>query len=137
MFATAEEALEPISDMTGGMMANSALVTVDVTTSKLVGEAASVVGKLGKVAITSLPKMTDVGADVSVFEMIVYEKQIIGCLFGHANPRADIPKLLSLYRNGSLMLDELVTRTYTLDQINDGYEDMRTHRNIRGLVLYE
>jgi len=55
----------------------------------------------------------------------------------HANPRADIPKLLSLYRDGSLMLDELVTRTYTLDQINDGYEDMRTHRNIRGLVLYD
>ena len=61
--------------------------------------------------------MTDIGADVSLFEMIVYEKQLIGCLFGHANPRADIPKLLSLYRDGSLMLDELVTRTYTLDQI--------------------
>ncbi len=137
MFASAEEALEPISDMTRGMMANSALVTVDVTTAKLVGEAASVVGKLGKVAITSLPKMTDIGADVSIFEMIVYEKQIIGCLFGHANPRADIPKLLSLYRDGSLMLDELVTRTYTLDQVNEGYEDMRTHRNIRGLVLYD
>jgi NDMA-dependent alcohol dehydrogenase len=137
MYATSEEALEPISDMTHGMMANSALVTIDVTTPKVVGDAVSVVGKTGKVALTSLPPMTAVGADVSLFELIAYEKQIIGCLFGHANPRADIPKLLSLYRDGSLMLDELVTRTYTLDQINDGYEDMRTHRNIRGLILYE
>ncbi len=137
MFASAEEALEPIADMTRGMMANSALVTIDVTTPKVVGDAVSVVGKLGKVVLTSLPPMTAVGADISLGEMIVYEKQIIGCLFGHANPRADIPKLLSLYRDGTLMLDELVTRTYTLDQINDGYEDMRTHRNIRGLIHYE
>jgi NDMA-dependent alcohol dehydrogenase len=137
MYATSEEALEPISDMTHGMMANSALVTIDVTTPKVVGDAVSVVGKTGKVALTSLPPMTAVGADVSLFELIAYEKQIIGCLFGHANPRADIPKLLSLYRDGVLMLDELVTRTYTLEQINDGYEDMRTHRNIRGIVRYE
>ena len=123
--------------MTGGELANAALITVDVTTGKLIGQAAALVGKGGKVAITSLPQMTDTEVELSIFELIVYEKQIIGCLFGHANPRADIPKMLSLYRNGSLMLDELVTRTYTLDQINDGYEDMRTHRNIRGLVLYE
>ena len=69
--------------------------------------------------------------------MIAYEKHIIGCLFGHSNPRADIPKLLSLYRDGELMLDELVTRTYALEQINEGYEAMRTHRNIRGLIHYE
>ena len=137
MFATAVEALEPIADMTRGMMANAALVTVDVTTPKVVGDAVSVVGKLGKVALTSLPPMTAVGADVSLFEVIAYEKQIRGCLFGHANPRADIPKLLSLYRDGVLMIDELVSRTYTLDQINDGYEDMRTHRNIRGVVQYD
>jgi S-(hydroxymethyl)glutathione dehydrogenase/alcohol dehydrogenase len=45
--------------------------------------------------------------------------------------------MLSLYRDGKLLLDDLVTRTYRLEQINEGYEDMRTHRNIRGLVLYE
>jgi S-(hydroxymethyl)glutathione dehydrogenase/alcohol dehydrogenase len=67
----------------------------------------------------------------------VYEKRLIGCLFGHSNPRSDIPKMLSLYRDGKLMLDELVTRTYTLDQINEGYEAMRTHQNVRGLVLYD
>jgi Zn-dependent alcohol dehydrogenase len=45
--------------------------------------------------------------------------------------------MLSLYRDGQLLLNELVTRTYTLDQVNEGYEDMRAHRNIRGLILYE
>ncbi len=137
MFASAEEALEPITEMTRGELANAALVTVDVTTGKIIGQAASLVGKGGRVAITSLSKMTDTEVELPIFELIVYEKQIIGCLFGHSNPRSDIPKMLSLYRDGQLLLDELVTRTYTLEQVNEGYEDMRRHRNIRGLVLYE
>ncbi len=137
VFASAADAIGPLQEMTRGMMANSALVTVDVTTGKVVGEAISLVGKGGKVVLTSLAPVTAVGADVPLFELIAWEKEIIGCLFGHAAPRADIPRLLSLYRGGQLMLDELVTRTYSLAQINDGYEDMRTHRNIRGLVLYE
>jgi S-(hydroxymethyl)glutathione dehydrogenase/alcohol dehydrogenase len=60
----------------------------------------------------------------------------VGCLFGNASPRADIPKLLALYRQGELMLDELVTRTYRLDEVNDGYQDMRAHRIVRGMIRY-
>jgi S-(hydroxymethyl)glutathione dehydrogenase/alcohol dehydrogenase len=137
MFASAEEALEPIADMTGGTMASAALVTVDVTTGKVLADAIPLVGKGGKVAVTALAPMAPIAVDMPIFEVIAYEKRIIGCLFGHANPRSDIPKLLSMYREGRLMLDELVTRTYTLGQVNEGYEDMRTHRNIRGLMLYE
>ena len=137
MYASAEEALEPIKEMTRGEMASSALVTVDVTTGKVIGDAVSLVGKGGKVALTALAPYTATEVEFPIFELIAYEKRIIGCLFGHSNPRSDIPKMLSLYRDGKLMLDELVTRTYNLDQINEGYEAMRTHRNIRGVVLYE
>ena len=35
------------------------------------------------------------------------------------------------------MLDELVTRTYTLDQVAQGYTDMRAGANIRGMVLLD
>ena len=51
-------------------------------------------------------------------------------------PRADIPKLLDLYREGQLDLDGLVTKTYTLEGVNEGYEDMRAGRNIRGVMVY-
>lgn len=137
MFASTQEALEPIRDLTRGEMAQAALVTVDVTTGKVIADAISLVGKGGKVALTALAPMTANEVEMPIFEVIAWEKRIIGCLFGHASPRSDIPKLLSMYRDGSLMLDELVTRTYALEQVNDGYEDMRTHRNIRGLILYE
>jgi S-(hydroxymethyl)glutathione dehydrogenase/alcohol dehydrogenase len=137
MFASAEEALEPINEMTRGDMANAALVTVDVTTGKVIGDAVSLVGKGGKVALTALSPMDATDVQMPIFEVIAYEKRIIGCLFGHANPRSDIPKMLSLYRDGKLLLDELITHTYTLEQVNEGYEDMRTHKNIRGLIRYE
>jgi len=137
MYASAEEALEPIKEMTRGAMANATLVTVDLTTAKVIADAVSLVGKGGKVALTALAPWDATEVEFPIFELIAYEKRIIGCLFGHSNPRADIPKMLSLYRDGKLMLDELVTRTYTLDQINEGYEAMRTHKNIRGVVMYD
>ena len=65
---------------------------------------------------------------------VVYEKQVRGCVFGSANPHADIPRLLSLYRSGLLKLDELVTRTYGLHEVNEGYQDMFDGLNVRGVI---
>ena len=47
-----------------------------------------------------------------------------------------VPLLIGLYQAGKLKLDELITRTYSLDQINEGYQDMRDGRNIRGVIRY-
>ncbi|MGI6876151.1 alcohol dehydrogenase, partial [Amycolatopsis sp. 3B14] len=49
----------------------------------------------------------------------------------------DVPRLLGLYRSGDLKLDELITRRYTLDQVNDGYQDMLDGKNIRGVIVHE
>jgi Zn-dependent alcohol dehydrogenase len=65
------------------------------------------------------------------------QKEVKGVIFGSANPRFDIPNLLALYRSGQLMLDELITRTYPLDQINQGYQDMLDGVNLRGVVTFE
>ena len=48
-----------------------------------------------------------------------------------------MPMLLSMYRSGNLKLDELVTRRYRLDQINDAIVDMREGRNIRGIIEFD
>jgi Zn-dependent alcohol dehydrogenase len=44
--------------------------------------------------------------------------------------------MLRLYTEGNLKLDELITRTYSLDDIQQGYEDMHVGENIRGVILY-
>jgi S-(hydroxymethyl)glutathione dehydrogenase/alcohol dehydrogenase len=136
-FASAAEAREALPDLTRGKMADSAIITVDVVHGALIADALSLVGKLGIVALTSLGAVTEDDVKLSMFELTAFQKSLVGCLFGNANPRADIPRLLDLYMRGDLLLDELVTRTYTLDQVNQGYDDMRAHRNVRGVILFD
>jgi S-(hydroxymethyl)glutathione dehydrogenase/alcohol dehydrogenase len=66
----------------------------------------------------------------------MWNKEIKGTIFGSLNPRADIPRLLSMYREGQLKLDELITATYPLDDINVGYQAMRDGENIRGVIIH-
>jgi alcohol dehydrogenase (nicotinoprotein) len=42
-----------------------------------------------------------------------------------------------LYKSGKVKLDELITTRYSLDQVNQGYEDMLAGRNIRGVIIHE
>jgi Zn-dependent alcohol dehydrogenase len=63
-------------------------------------------------------------------------KQLKGTRYGAMNLRASMPMLLSMYQSGALKLDELVTRRYRLDQINEAIQDMREGRNIRGLIEF-
>jgi Zn-dependent alcohol dehydrogenase len=44
--------------------------------------------------------------------------------------------MVELYQAGDLKLDELITSTYTLDQVNQGYQDLLDGKNIRGVILY-
>ncbi len=63
-------------------------------------------------------------------------KEIKGTIFGSTNPRDEIPLLLELYRQGVLQLDELITRRYSLDQVNQGYADMLSGVNVRGVIEF-
>ena len=62
--------------------------------------------------------------------LTIFQKEVRGALFGGGSPRADIPRLLAMYQAGALKLDELITKTYPLEQINEGYQD------IRGMIEY-
>ena len=90
---------------------------------------------LGTIVVTAVAPITQTESSVNLFEIAMYNKEIKGTIFGSLNPRHDIPALLGLYREGQLKLDELITRRYTLDQINEGYEAMRQGHNIRGIVV--
>jgi S-(hydroxymethyl)glutathione dehydrogenase/alcohol dehydrogenase len=74
--------------------------------------------------------------DLNLFELTLLQKRVQGAIFGGAGPRSQIPKLLDLYRAGHLKLDELVTKTYRLEDINQGYRDMADGKNLRGVVVY-
>ena len=134
--ASMAEALPLLQEITWGTMANKVIMTMGVGDGAVMGEAMALAAKRGRVVVTNIHPALEMGANMSLLDLTLMEKQVVGSLFGSGNPRADIPKLLGLYREGQLDLDGLVTKTYSLDQINDGYQDMRDGKNIRGVLIY-
>jgi S-(hydroxymethyl)glutathione dehydrogenase/alcohol dehydrogenase len=100
-------------------------------------EALALAAKRGRVVVTNIHPALEMSASMSLLDLTLMEKQVVGSLFGSGNPRSDIPKLLNLYREGQLDLDGLITNTYDLDGVNDGYDDMRSGKNIRGVMIYD
>jgi Zn-dependent alcohol dehydrogenase len=94
-------------------------------------------GKGGTIVVTAVAPITQTHSAVNLFELAMWNKEIKGTIFGSLNPRTDIPALLGLYREGQLKLDELITRRYPLEQINEGYEAMRQGENIRGIIEFQ
>jgi S-(hydroxymethyl)glutathione dehydrogenase/alcohol dehydrogenase len=138
VFADAASAHEAVADMTWGQLADHAICTVGVLTSDVVSAAAAVVGKGGQVTVTSVGRSTDTHVQLAANGALVgYQRRIQGHVFGMCNPLYDIPWLLRLYRDGQLKLDELITRRYALDEINQGYQDLEDGRIIRGLIVHD
>src|SRR5215207_11435066 len=135
--ASLEEALPAIQEASWGRMANKTIMTMGVGDGELLASALAITAKRGRVVVTNIHPALEVTANVSLLDLTLMEKQVVGSLFGSANPRADIPKLLELWRQDQLDLDGLVTKTYTLDGVNDGYDDMRAGNNIRGVMIYD
>jgi S-(hydroxymethyl)glutathione dehydrogenase/alcohol dehydrogenase len=134
---TIAEAAELARQYTDGQGADSAIVTVGVTRGEHVAAAFAAIRKAGTCVVTGLGNIRDVGVNISLGELTLFQKRLQGSLFGGSAPSFDIPRQLQLYREGRLKLDELVTTTYTLDQLNQGYEDMHAGRNIRGVIVYD
>ncbi len=64
------------------------------------------------------------------------EKTLTGSYFGSARPREDFPRLLALYRNKRLKLDELITRTYRIDEAPQAFADLASGKNARGVIVF-
>jgi Zn-dependent alcohol dehydrogenase len=74
-----------------------------------------------------------ISIDMNLFE---WDKIYINPLYGQCRPQIDLPILQHLYQKGDLKLDELVTRTYRLDQLADAFADMLAGRNAKGVVVF-
>ena len=136
-FASAEEAMETITNLTRGQMADSAILTPGLMTSEIVEGGFNAVGKGGKVVLTGLNKLEEATIQLSGSVLTLFRKQVLGSLFGDCNPTVDIPRILGLYQSGDLKLDELITKTYTLEQVNEGYDDLIDGKNVRGVLVHD
>lgn len=131
-----EEAQALVGELTWGANADRAILTAGVAEGNLIAPMMGLVAKGGRAVVTAVAPIQQQQVDLNLFDLAMQRKELVGCIFGNANPRRDIPRLLRLYMEGRLKLDELVTTTYQLGDINQGYEDMRNGTNIRGVISY-
>jgi S-(hydroxymethyl)glutathione dehydrogenase/alcohol dehydrogenase len=136
-FTSMDEAMAAVTELTWGQMADKVIMTPGVMYGDMMRLGTALAGKGGTIVVTAVAPIMQTESSVNLFELAMYNKEIKGTIFGSLNPRHDIPKLLGLYREGQLKLDELITRRYTLDQINDGYQAMRAGENLRGVIMYD
>src|SRR5829696_7147734 len=127
---TPEEAQELIQELTRGVGADKAIITVGVVDAKVVSDAVTVIRKGGTVVITGLADPTKTNIELNSAMLTLFEKTVKGSLFGSGDPFNDIPRMVELYQSGDLKLDELITQTYTLDEVNQGYDDLVAGKNI-------
>lgn len=125
------------AELTRGRLADVVILTPTTLTGDLIGPAVEAAGKDGRIVTVSISPwdQTEVSLNLGIFTM--YNKTLMGTVFGSAAPRVQIPRLLELYRLGQLKLDELVTTEYALDEVQKGYDDLEAGLNVRGVVRFD
>ncbi len=131
---TMNEATDLAQSLTNGQGADSAIVTVGLAEGQHVAQAFASIRKAGTVVLTAMANIDSNEIPINLFELAMFQKRIQGALFGMMSPAVAIPYFLNLYQNGNLLLDELATKRYSLQEINTGYADMHAGTNIRGVV---
>jgi S-(hydroxymethyl)glutathione dehydrogenase/alcohol dehydrogenase len=130
--AKAEENLvKTVRKLTGG--ADYAFECVGM--GEIAAQAYGVLGKGGKAVVVGVAAPKD-QTTIRTSSLTFEEKTLTGSYFGSARPRQDFPRLIGLYQAKRLKLDELITRTYTIDEAPQAFIDMAEGRNARGVIVF-
>ena len=131
--AKRENVVERVRELTGGRGADYAFDAIgsELTTLQIV----DAIRPGGTAVIVGMAAM-NVRAPITPYTMALQEKTLKGTLYGSIRPLVDFPQLVDHYMEGRLKLDELVSRTYKLEEINDGFARMLSGEVARGVVVF-
>ena len=88
------------------------------------------------IVVVSVADHTLTSIELNLPTFTFYNIDLRGTVFGSESPRVQIPRLLQLYGDGKLYIDELVTQEYSLDEVQKGYDDLNSGKNVRGVVRF-
>ena len=125
------KAAEKVKEMTDGRGADYAF---ECTAIPELGAAPLAMVRNAGTAVQVSGIEQEVLIDMSLFE---WDKIYINPLYGKCNPQIDFPKIINHYKNGEIMLDEMITRTYPLDSLQQAFDDMLSGKNAKGVIVFE
>ena len=130
--ATEGDVIAEIHDLTDGLGADYAFEAIG--TKITYEQTVRAIRNRGKAIWIGAPPREPISLDASI--VFWGEKTVMGSNYGSARPRYDMPRLLALYRAGVLKLDELVTRTYQLEEVNEAFTAMLNGEVARGVIQF-
>ncbi|WP_193045099.1 NDMA-dependent alcohol dehydrogenase [Mycolicibacterium baixiangningiae] len=137
VFSSMAEAINPVLELTHGFMAEKTIITVGEMRGEYIEEAMTLTAKTGTCVVTGMGSMFEADVKLNLFLFTMLQKTLKGNIFGGGSSHVETPRLVGLYKSGLLKVDEMVTNTYRLEDINQGYQDMLDGKNIRGVITFD
>jgi S-(hydroxymethyl)glutathione dehydrogenase/alcohol dehydrogenase len=122
---------EQVRKLTGGRGADFAF---EATAIPALGAAPLAMIRNAGTAVQASGIEQEIPIDMRLFE---WDKVYINPLYGKCRPSIDFPKLVELYETGQLLLEEMITRTYPLEELPDAFDDMLSGRNAKGVIVFD
>jgi S-(hydroxymethyl)glutathione dehydrogenase/alcohol dehydrogenase len=97
-------------------------------------QAFDVLARAGKLVVLGISKEA---VSLPLGPLVFEEREVVGSFYGSGRPREDIPNLAEMYLKGRLKLDELLTRRYPLEQINEAYAALERGEVARSVVVFD
>jgi S-(hydroxymethyl)glutathione dehydrogenase/alcohol dehydrogenase len=123
-----------VAELSHGRMADVVILTPTRLTGDLIGSAQALGSKDARIVATAIAPTDQVTVELDLFTLSMFNQSLLGTVFGSVSPKVQIPRLLKLYAQGHLIVDELITKEYSLDQVQQGYDDLAAGKNVRGIV---
>jgi S-(hydroxymethyl)glutathione dehydrogenase / alcohol dehydrogenase len=128
---------DPVSGVMGLTSERGADVVFEVVgLGPTIEQAIRMARRGGQAVLVGVPRM-DVTVTLPAFVGIVLaEKSIQGCWYGSSDVQRDVPRIVQLWREGRLQLEELISQEIALEGINDAFQAMGTGDVARSVVVY-
>jgi Zn-dependent alcohol dehydrogenase len=128
-----EDVVAAVGKLTGARRADMVVVTAGTTAAAEQG--LTLLRRAGTLVLVGMPP-SGVTSRLDPGQVAHDGQHIVGSKVGSARPQIDVPRLLSLYRDGRLKLDELVSNRYAIDDINDAIASAARGDAIRNVITF-
>jgi Zn-dependent alcohol dehydrogenase len=131
--SSGEQMAEAIRSASGGGVD---VVIVAVGSTVAIEQGMLALNPGGKCVVIGAPP-TGAMLSIDPHSLRAKETTLMGCSYGSCNPPVDFPRLIGLFQSGRFKIDEMVSRRYALDEINEAYENLAAGKDLRGLIVFD
>ncbi len=132
--ATAGDPANAVRDLTGQRGADVAFEALGQGAT--IAQAIDMTRRGGQAVLVGIPRLDVMVTLPAMLGLVLQDRTVMGCWYGSSDIRRDVPRLVELYREGRLLLDELVSRRIDLADVNLALEAMKAGDGSRSVIVY-